>query len=250
MISFFVTAAIASADPLAAGWRGENVCEQLYENDRVRALKCAFAPGEGHERHHHDAHFGYILEGGPMRIRDAGGERILETRAGAPWWSNGVDWHEAVNVGETTTAYLIVEPKEATDSHESRTAGFHAALDAHIASIAARDVDAYADTLTERDDLQLIFPGGERIDGVEGVIDFHEDWFDDEKWVFSIEVLKTQVGADMAYAFTKTSYQDEEGAPPRFAWLVLVFALEDGEWKLVHDQNTRIPDEESGDAKE
>ncbi len=100
-------------DPLTAGWEGEKVCEVLQENDSLRALRCTFPPGAGHERHFHAPHFGYILEGGTMRIKDASGTREQETPAGASWTSDGVDWHEAVNIGDTTTVYIIVEPKTA-----------------------------------------------------------------------------------------------------------------------------------------
>ncbi|MCA8887507.1 MAG: cupin domain-containing protein [Parvularculaceae bacterium] len=100
-------------DPLEAGWQGEKVCEVLQENSRMRALRCTFAPGVGHERHYHPPHFGYILEGGKMQITDESGtvERDLET--GASWKSDGVKWHEAVNIGDTTSVYIIVEPKGA-----------------------------------------------------------------------------------------------------------------------------------------
>ncbi|MEZ5922619.1 MAG: hypothetical protein R3C60_14890 [Parvularculaceae bacterium] len=98
-------------DPLAAGWKGEKVCKVLQEDDHFRALKCTFPPGVGHERHFHAAHFGYVLEGGKMRIADADGVRIVETKAGASWKSDGVIWHEAMNVGASETSYIIVEPK-------------------------------------------------------------------------------------------------------------------------------------------
>ena len=32
--------------------------------------------------------------------------------AGATWTSEGVDWHEVVNIGDTTTQYLIVEVRD------------------------------------------------------------------------------------------------------------------------------------------
>jgi hypothetical protein len=48
-----------------------------------------------------------------MRITDASGTEDRETPDGASWWSDGVDWHEALNVGETTTVYLIFEPRNA-----------------------------------------------------------------------------------------------------------------------------------------
>ena len=101
----------ATPHALDAGWEGEKTCVLLRENEEVRAFKCAFAPGEGHERHWHAPHFGYIVEGGTMRITDADGTREQETPGGASWWSDGVAWHEALNIGATTTSYIIVEPK-------------------------------------------------------------------------------------------------------------------------------------------
>ena len=97
-------------DPLAAGWEGKSVCEKLHENDKHRVLRCTFLPGVGHERHFHKAHFGYVLTGGHMRINDANGEREVELAANYTWNSEGVAWHEVVNIGETTAIYLIVEP--------------------------------------------------------------------------------------------------------------------------------------------
>jgi len=99
--------------PLEAGWKGEKVCEALFENQYIRAAKCTFPPGVGHERHYHPPHFGYIVEGGIMQITDKDGTREQPTPSGATWWSDGIDWHETVNIGDTTTVYVIVEPKEA-----------------------------------------------------------------------------------------------------------------------------------------
>ena len=107
--------ATALPEAIDAGWEGEKVCELLRENDDMRAMRCTFRPGVGHERHTHPPHFGYIIEGGLMQITDADGMREQETPAGASWWSDGVAWHEALNIGETTTVYIIVEPKGAAE---------------------------------------------------------------------------------------------------------------------------------------
>ena len=80
----------ALPDPLAAGWEAKATCELLRENDEMRAFKCTFPPGVGHERHYHPPHFGYILEGGKMQITDDAGMRVQETPAGASGWSDGV----------------------------------------------------------------------------------------------------------------------------------------------------------------
>lgn len=105
------TIVAALPDPLQAGWKGEKVCEPLFENDRVRAARCTFPPGVGHERHYHPPHFGYILQGSTMRTTNSDGvlERVLQS--GATWWSDGIAWHEALNIGDTTGIYIIIEPK-------------------------------------------------------------------------------------------------------------------------------------------
>lgn len=98
-------------DPLAAGWKGEPVCERLHEDDRQRVLRCTFPPGVGHERHFHAPHFGYVIKGSRMRIRSADGVREVDLADDLTWTSDGVDWHEVENIGETTSVYLIMEPK-------------------------------------------------------------------------------------------------------------------------------------------
>jgi quercetin dioxygenase-like cupin family protein len=96
-----------------AGWQGQKTCELLYEDAAVRVGRCTFPPGIGHEKHFHNPHFGYVLEGGTMRLVDSKGEQISTTEAGGSWSTTEVTVHEGLNVGETTTRYLIVEPKAA-----------------------------------------------------------------------------------------------------------------------------------------
>ena len=112
------SAAPATADqPLPsafeAGWKGQKVCEPLFENERLRAARCTFPPGIGHERHHHPPHWGYIVQGATMRITTATGTTDRVLKAGTNWWSDGIAWHEAINVGATTGVYVIIEPKQA-----------------------------------------------------------------------------------------------------------------------------------------
>ena len=94
-----------------AGWEGQKTCEILFEDDSTRVGRCVFPPGIGHEKHYHNPHFGYVLEGGALRIVDSNGEREVTTRAGGDWSTTTITVHEAMNIGETTTSYLIMEPK-------------------------------------------------------------------------------------------------------------------------------------------
>ncbi|MEM9690161.1 MAG: cupin domain-containing protein [Pseudomonadota bacterium] len=98
-------------DPLQAGWNGESVCERLHEDDEQRILRCTFPPAFGHERHYHTRHFGYALSGGRVRLTDARGTREVDLATGSSYVSDGVEWHEVLNIGDTTLVYLIVEPK-------------------------------------------------------------------------------------------------------------------------------------------
>ncbi|TNE33917.1 MAG: cupin domain-containing protein [Alphaproteobacteria bacterium] len=100
---------VALPSALEAGWKGDRVCALLHETETHRVLRCTFPPGVGHERHFHPAHFGYALSGGRMRITDANGMRTVEIPTGSSFSSTGVPWHEGVNVGDTTVAYIMVE---------------------------------------------------------------------------------------------------------------------------------------------
>lgn len=96
---------------LEAGWNGKPVCELLHQSASHRTLRCTFPPGVGHERHYHPPHFGYALSGGTMQLTDASGVRVAEIDTGSYFTSQGTDWHEVINVGDTTVTYLIVEER-------------------------------------------------------------------------------------------------------------------------------------------
>lgn len=99
---------------LCAGWQGERVCALLQEDAQIRVLRCTFPPGVGHEMHYHPPHFGYVLEGeSVMRITTAQGVVDRPVRAGTSFSNDAEIQHAALNVGEETTRYLIVEKKYA-----------------------------------------------------------------------------------------------------------------------------------------
>ena len=94
---------------LEAGWEGGRVCTLQHQTDTHRVLRCTFPPGVGHERHYHPPHYGYALSGGTMQLTSDSGTRRVALATGSDYASEGVAWHEVVNVGETTVTYLIVE---------------------------------------------------------------------------------------------------------------------------------------------
>jgi quercetin dioxygenase-like cupin family protein len=98
-------------DPLQAGWNNKAVCEVVEENPKIRVLKCTFQPGVGHERHYHDSHFGYAIKGSTFRIKDTTGTRDVNVPTGTEFYNEGIDWHEVLNIGDSTAIFLIIEPK-------------------------------------------------------------------------------------------------------------------------------------------
>jgi len=98
-------------DPLEAGWQGEKVCELVFEDKDLRVLKCTFAPGVGHEKHYHEKYFGYALSGTTFQITDDSGTREVVVPSGSSFKNEGIEWHEVLNIGDSTCVYLIVEPK-------------------------------------------------------------------------------------------------------------------------------------------
>ena len=98
-------------DPLEAGWKEKKVCTVLVDNEKVRALKCVFPPGVGHEKHFHAAHFAYTLSGSRFRMTDATGTREVNVPKGYNYYKKEVKWHKALNIGDSTAVFLIIEPK-------------------------------------------------------------------------------------------------------------------------------------------
>lgn len=98
-------------DPLEAGWNNETVCELIKENEKLRVLKCTFPPRVGHERHYHKAHFGYTLAGSTFKIKDTTGVREVKVPSGTNFYNEGIEWHEVLNIGDSTAVFLIIEPK-------------------------------------------------------------------------------------------------------------------------------------------
>ena len=46
-----------------------------------------------------------------LDLLDAGGTREVEVASGSHFYSEGTDWHEVLNIGDSTAVYLIIEPK-------------------------------------------------------------------------------------------------------------------------------------------
>jgi quercetin dioxygenase-like cupin family protein len=98
-------------DPLEAGWNGEVVCEVVHDNDKLRVLKCTFAPNVGHEKHYHNPHYGYTIAGSRFRIKDSTGTKEVNVPTGYSFSKDKISTHEVLNIGDSTAVFLIIEYK-------------------------------------------------------------------------------------------------------------------------------------------
>jgi hypothetical protein len=127
---------------------------------------------------------------------------------------------------------------------------FRAAVEEHLAAIVARDMDALLPTLTRGEALTMIAPNGLKFDTREQFVDFHRQWFaTDDGGRYEGEIVRLVESSELGHALIKYRYGFNDSAGRRQAidsWLALTFALEDGAWRLVFDQNTALGPEASG----
>lgn len=133
----------------------------------------------------------------------------------------------------------------ATAGNAGLEGSLRATLDRHLAAIEARDLDALLDTVTTGEALTLILPDGRVLSTREQYRRLHVDWFAEDGWRMLFEVRDVREFGDTGIAlvhYLSQQRQDDGGyATRREALLSLVFAREQGEWRLVYDQNTVVP---------
>jgi ketosteroid isomerase-like protein len=117
---------------------------------------------------------------------------------------------------------------------------FDSALNAHFAAIANRDIEAFKSHLSLGDTLYTVVQNGHAFTTPAETIAIHEQWFKDKHWTWKGEVVHKVVGEDVAMALVRYSYQPNAETAPFETWLVYVFQVQDGSWRIVHDQNTAL----------
>jgi ketosteroid isomerase-like protein len=116
-------------------------------------------------------------------------------------------------------------------------------FDLYLKAIEARDVDALMTTVTTGEDFTFLTTRGSKIDSVAGYRQFHVEWFAEENWTMTTEVLNMHEGTDYGYVLSKYHYEglDAEGNPYKSdSYFILLFHKEEGMWKVIHDQITQI----------
>lgn len=119
---------------------------------------------------------------------------------------------------------------------------FQPQVERHLAAIANRDLGEIEATITVGEDLLLILPSGKISQTRAEYLAFHRSLFANQQWVMTFEPMHLQTHGDYGHALYRVTF-DGDGAgpaPANPAYLSLGFRLEQGEWRMVHDQNTSI----------
>jgi uncharacterized protein (TIGR02246 family) len=119
---------------------------------------------------------------------------------------------------------------------------FRETLQRHLDALQNRDLGALADTVAE-DALILIGADGRLTRSAREFLDAHRGWFEMRHWTLHATPLEVREGADVAFAVLHLLYcEDAPGKPAlrQQSHLTLVFACEDGRWRMVLDQNTPL----------
>ena len=117
---------------------------------------------------------------------------------------------------------------------------FDAALQQHFAAISNRDIEAFKSHLTRDETLYTIVQNGHAFTTPAETIEIHAQWFKDPNWIWEGSIVHKVVGEDVAMALVKYQYRTTADAAPNSSWLTYVFQLQDGQWRIVHDQNTAL----------
>jgi uncharacterized protein (TIGR02246 family) len=113
----------------------------------------------------------------------------------------------------------------------------------HVKAVQSRDLPALERTITSGEQLTLILPNGTQTSTRQAYVDFHKEFFSTQTWTIQFEPVSRIVGTDFAVLTTKSLYQDVVDGKPYSSrsWVTFTFRKEQGQWRLIHDQNTRLP---------
>jgi ketosteroid isomerase-like protein len=117
---------------------------------------------------------------------------------------------------------------------------FDKAIQSHFDAISNRDIDAFKKHMTLNETMYTIVQNGHAFRTPAEIIAIHEDWFKDPNWIWEGSVVHKVVGEDMAMALVKYDYRVKPEDKPLSNWLIYVFQLQDGQWRIVHDQSTAL----------
>lgn len=87
---------------------------------------------------------------------------------------------------------------------------FQEYLQIHLTAIQQRDLPAFLSTITQAETFSCILPNGKYFERRSEFIDFTRDWFVDQDWQITFELLKTIETAQLSIALLNVHYVDKD----------------------------------------
>lgn len=115
---------------------------------------------------------------------------------------------------------------------------FREALARHLRAIRERDLEALADTVSEKD-LTLVMADGRLESTTAAFLAAHRGWFAMPGWTLETRQVQAYESPEIGVAVLHLEYR-EPAASPQESYLTLVFQRRDDKWRMILDQNTPI----------
>ncbi len=115
-------------------------------------------------------------------------------------------------------------------------------LHRHLGALRERNLPALIETLPSNE-LTLITSDGGLVRSVSEFIAMHRAWFAETTWTLEFDLVSLVESSETGVALLRLDYRDVPPSRPplrEISYLTLVFALRDGRWLMVQDQNTPV----------
>ena len=124
----------------------------------------------------------------------------------------------------------------------STAQSFDSAVSIHLRAIATANLEALDPTIG--DSVTMISPLGDRTTTKTQFMELHKYWFSQTNWTWRPTILEKTHSDSLGYTLLKYRYTEKDSAGnirSDDSYLVLIFKNSNAGWKLIHDQNTKIP---------
>ena len=118
---------------------------------------------------------------------------------------------------------------------------FKDALQQYFDSINKKNLNSLKKFLPESGPMAGVMCDGTILDSVEDYLDFHQEWFEDEAWSITHDVVFVEESSEMAYGVAEGDYfdKDEEGNPYSMSLITTcIMRKVDGQGVATHYQQT------------
>ncbi|MFL0353443.1 nuclear transport factor 2 family protein [Xanthomarina sp. GH4-25] len=133
--------------------------------------------------------------------------------------------------------------KETKNQVQQSEQKFINTIETHLNAVTNRDLETLKRTMSPKGNMQLILPGTEIINTVDGFMDYHKEWFSDDSWTFETKILNTEIGETMGMVITEIIYREpERNGGPYFNRMIVSYDLKkiEGEWYIIKDHASSI----------